>query len=321
MNIELTTNCALHCPECYCSLSDNKNIDINKAVYWLKQAGEMGVTSVFLSGGETLLYPNLYEIVNAAAIYCENVYIAISGYGFTEYIFDRLIISGISGIFVSLNGSTEEINSTTRNGFDVAISALNLLKEKNYSETWLNWVMYSSNVDDFNNILNLAEKFDVKNFVIMAQKPNSSNELNYIPSGEQMIALAKTIKNYKGDVQIMVETCFSPMLALVYDDKLYGNKNTGKDMGCGAGISCFSLNVDSMLSPCRHLDFFEDYVTLSDYWNNSPILNMLRTADSRKRQPCRSCRYSLHCRHCIAINSKLKGDIFLGNDYCDLYHI
>jgi pyrroloquinoline quinone biosynthesis protein E len=319
MNVELTTICPLSCPQCYCKLEGGKNIDKDKAIDWIRQGGEMGVRSVLLSGGETLCYPHLYEVVSAAARYCEVVYTALSGYNFTNEVLDKLIEAGISGIFISLNGSTEEINSLTRDGFSLAMSALSLLKENKYSETWINWVMHSCNTDDFENVIRLAESFNVKNLVVMAVKPDSNNELKTAPSAEQMRAFSELLKVYKGNVQILVEACFSPMLALVFDDKDKGNSNVGKSKGCGAGLTSFNINVDAMLSPCRHLDYFESFDSLEEYWNQSTILKQLRLLDYIKLPPCNECRYSQFCRHCIAINSKLSGNLYLGNKTCELH--
>ena len=319
MNVELTTNCPLSCPQCYCKLEGGKNIDKEKAIDWIRQAGEMGVCSVLLSGGETLCYPHLYEVVSAAARYCGKVYTALSGYNFTDEVLDKLIDSGISGIFISLNGSTEEINSLTRDGFSLAISALSLLQKKGYSETWINWVMHSCNTDDFVKMLKLAESFNVKNLVVMTVKPDSNLELKTTPTAEKMRVFSELIKGYKGKVQIMVEACFSPMLALVFDDKYKGNSNVGTNKGCGAGITSFNINVDAMLSPCRHLDYFESFNTLNEYWNQSSVLRQLRLLDYIKLPPCNGCYYSPYCRHCLAINSKLHGSLYLGNKTCKLH--
>jgi len=319
MNIELTTICPLRCAQCYCKPAKDKNIDKDKAIYWLKQAGEMGVKSVHLSGGETLCYPYIYELVSASVKYCGNANVALSGYNFTEEVYDKLIESGITGIYISLNGSTEEVNSLTRDGFALSLSALSLLKEKKFPETFINWVMHSNNVSDFPNVFRLAESFNVKNLVIMTAKPNSRLELNTAPSVDQVKALAKLIKHYYSPVQIMVEACYSPMLALVFDDGRGGNTNTGINKGCGAGLTSFNVNVDGKLSPCRHLDYFEDYESLDEYWQHSTILRMLRVLEYARLQPCNTCKYNIYCRHCIAINSKLNNSLHIGNEFCELH--
>jgi pyrroloquinoline quinone biosynthesis protein E len=319
MNIELTTNCPLNCPYCYCPLTGNRNIDISKAAYWIEEGSKMGVKSVGLSGGEALLHPGIYEIVKTAAAYCESVNLSLSGYNFTEEVLNRLVEAGVTDIFISLNGSTEEINSLTRNGFGYALLALEMLKTKGFKQTWINWVMHSGNADDFQNMILLAEAYSVGRIVIMTIKPDSRYELSSVPDAEQMKNVARLIRNHKGNVQLLIETCFSPLLALASDNHLSGNSNTGIDNGCGAGLITFSVNVDGKLSPCRHLDYFEDCSTLEEYWNTSSVLKTIREAELKKRQPCLNCKLNPHCRHCLAFNSKLNGEIYFGNETCDLH--
>jgi pyrroloquinoline quinone biosynthesis protein E len=322
MNIELTTTCPLRCPQCYCKLEGGKNIDPAKAIFWIAQASEMGVKNVCLSGGETLCYPYLNEVATAAAKHCKDAYVALSGHGFTSAVFEMLMNAGIAGIYISLNGSTEAINAKTRQGYHHAAAALAFLKEADYKETWLNWVMHNKNADDFENMIELAQSYGVRYLVAMAVKPDSHHQLNTMPTTEQMQKIAKIIKRHKGkdsNLEIMVESCFSPLLALVSHDAWFGNSNTGKFKGCGAGIYCFSVNVDGLLAPCRHLDHFEDWPKLSDYWHKSPILKKLRSAAYTKKQPCAGCKFGPYCRHCMAINDKLNGDIYLGHPLCGLH--
>ncbi|MDR1642952.1 MAG: radical SAM protein [Clostridiales bacterium] len=318
MNIELTTICPLRCPQCYCSLSGGKVINPQAAVHWIEEGGKSGVKNVMLSGGETLCYPYLLDVVSAAAKCCVTANVALSGFGFTERALDSLVGAGVGGIFISLNGSTEEINSLTRDGFSLAVSALGILKESGYPNTWINWVMHSSNACDFLNVVALAEEYSVKSLVVMAAKPDSSHQLATAPTRAQMLSISQTIKTYKGNARIYVEECFSPMLALVKDTKLFGNFNTGENKGCMAGRSSFCVNVDGMLSPCRHLDYFEKFERLDDYWNNSEILSQIREAENSKEEPCVSCRFGDYCRPCLAMNSKMKGGLFFGHDTCSL---
>ena len=124
MNIELTTNCPLHCPQCYCTLEGGKNIPIEVAKQKLKEGKEHGVKVVNLSGGETLCYPHLYELISYAKELDIKANVALSGWNFDEDVFNKLVDSGVDGIFISLNGSTDKINSLTRNGYKFAIKAL-----------------------------------------------------------------------------------------------------------------------------------------------------------------------------------------------------
>ena len=319
MNIELTTNCPLHCPQCYCSLTGGKNIDLHTAIYWIKEGGKAGVKDVMLSGGETLCYPHIYEVVKAAKEYCGEANVALSGFRFTQEVYDNLVDAGVSGIFISLNGSTKEVNSQTRDGYDLAIAALDLLKKNKYPNTTINWVMHSNNADDFPNVVQLAEYYDVANVVVIGLKPDSQHSLKTTPTRNQMLAVRNVIRNHRGKTKIFVESCYSPMLALVCDTKLFGNMNVGKNKGCGAGRNTFSINVDGLLSPCRHLEYFEKFETIEDYMENSPIQRQLREIDTgTPAEPCASCRLMNYCRPCAAINSKLENRLYRGNKYCPI---
>ena len=321
MNIELTTCCPLRCPQCYCTLEGGKHIPLNIAEKRVKEAGEMGVKTVHLSGGETLCYPYLYDIIKIVRDNCGIANIAISGWNFNSVVLSKLINAGVNGIFVSLNGSTEEVNSFTRDGFDYAINALILLKESRFENTYINWVMHSSNADDFPDVVALAEKYGVKHLVVLAVKPDSNHQLNSVPSWQQTVNVAEFIKGYHGKIQIMIESCYSQMLALVKDTTLFGNINIGRYKGCGAGRWSFNVSIDGDLSPCRHIELIEKYDTLKEYWNKSRILEKLRTVELDTREPCSNCYYSPYCRHCLAINSNLHNELYIGLEYCELWKL
>lgn len=318
MNIELTTCCPLHCPQCYCSLEGGKHIALNTAVNALQMGKELGVEHVELSGGETLCYPDLYELIRFAHGIGISPNIAISGWGFTSDVLDKLIEAGIDGIFVSLNGPSEEINRLSRDGYEYAINALEILCNAAFEQTSINWVMHRSTADTLPEMVTLAEKYNVREVVILTPKPTAMHELDTLPTREQLERAAYIVKHPTGYVKVGVESCFSPLLALVGRSALFGNINCGPDKGCGAGRTCFSVNVDGQFSPCRHLEYFESWPSLRDYWECSEVLYKIRELDSNRQEPCKNCGYSPYCRHCLAINAKLFNRLSIGNSLCPL---
>lgn len=317
MNIELTDKCPLRCPQCYCTLEGGKHIPHEIASKYIRQAKSFGIKHIELSGGETMCYPHLFELVKLAHDIDLEVNIAISGWNFTESNLDKLIQAGLNNIYISLNGPTEEINRLTRDGYQYSISALQLLQSKGFSNVYINWVMHRSNADYLPEMIQIAQKYSVRAIIILAPKPTSKHELNTFPSLQQMQNTTQIIKNAVPGT-ILIESCFSPLLAMVRDTKLFGNLNIGRSMGCGAGKNLLSVNVNGLLSPCRHLEYFEKWDSLEEYWNSSPILQKIRTLEDEKREPCLSCKFCNYCRHCLSINSKLKGDLYVGNEFCPL---
>lgn len=317
MNLELTTRCPLHCPQCYCDLTHGQDLDVNEALYWIEEAHRNSVYHVNLSGGETMVYPHLLTLIHACAVRGMQANIAISGYGITREVLQKLIATGVGGIFVSLNGSTKEIGSKTRDGYELAIHALELLRDMAFDGVHINWVMHSNNADDFANMITLCETYKVPALSVMVFKPDSSHQLPSAPTAAQLHAVAEIIRAYKGPVRFDIEGCFSQMRALVYQGFM-GNLNQGLGRGCMAGTAAISINVNGKITPCRHLEIPEETRTILEYWHNSPTLQALRTAAHNPQEPCKSCNLQKNCLPCMAFNHKLHGKIAFGTQECPL---
>ena len=318
MNFELTTRCPLRCPQCYCSLEEGKDLDFGRAVEVLKDGAENGLWDLSLSGGETMLYPRIYYLIEECSRVGVSSNIAISGYGVDKTVVSRLIEAGTSHIFISINGSTEEINSLTRDGFAYAMNALELLHEAGFTKTTVNFVAHNTNCDDFPNMVKLCEKYGVGELVVMAAKPTSKNELDTLPDSEQTKRLAQNIRKAQSDskVSVGVENCYSPLRAYMGKSFLCGNTNSGIWRGCSAGRYMASLDVDGNFTPCRHLLFAEKFRTIGEYWNRSGILDKIRNIEDSPGRPCISCEFGRYCLSCLAVNYKTEGVLEKGNKNC-----
>lgn len=317
MNLELTSRCPLRCPQCYCDLETGRDMPLETALAWVRKAGASGVRTVNLSGGETLCYPHLYSVALEAAHCCGDVNVALSGAGFDKDALDSLKQAGVAGIYISLNGSLPEINACSRDGYALAIKALELLLQEGFGHVGINWVMHSTNADDFAGMLRLAERYGVHELAVMMFKPNAKHQLPTVPTLAQMQTVAKAIKAYSGPVNIQIEECFSQMKALI-NQKFFGNLNNGIEKGCGAGRDAFSVTLDGELTPCRHLDYPEKWDTVDAYWENSSVLKRLRCYDEEPEAPCNACKYKRYCRPCAAVTDKLCGKLIMGDETCPL---
>jgi pyrroloquinoline quinone biosynthesis protein E len=239
----------------------------------------------------------------------------LSGAYVTKERLIALIEAGVEGIFVSLNGSTEEINRKSRDGYSLAIKTLEYLKDLSYPETYINFVMQKSNARDLPKMMKLAEKYGVKELVIISFKPDSARRLDAFPDRAQLEEAAAFIRSYKGPVKLSVEGCFSILRALSRE-MFFFNLNRGIGYGCGAGRDGISVNIKGQLTPCRHLDLPEDNDSIMDYWRNSPVLKKLRSIEDMRDEPCRGCHYEKACLPCAAVANELRGDIMTGFKEC-----
>ncbi|MDR2528975.1 MAG: radical SAM protein [Synergistaceae bacterium] len=320
LNLELTTRCPLRCPQCYCDLERGKDLPLKRAVTVLKQAVAEGVGYVNLSGGETMVYPHLYPLLEVCSGLGLDSAVALSGWGVNRQSLRRLMDCGVGAIYVSLNGSTEEISRTTRDGFSLAIEALELLAEARFERTAINWVAHSANVEDFPNVAALCSKYGVRRLFVLGFKPDSARRMNGVPDARQTLALASDIRRLRKEtpyLSIEVENCYSPLRAYL-SRKFFGNLNVGISKGCGAGRDGASLDVDGNFTPCRHLEYPENFESLGDYWRDSPVLRTLREVEDRPEAPCDICGLSANCLCCMAVSAKLLGRLVKANEYCFL---
>ena len=317
MNLELTSKCPLKCPQCYCDLQNGRNLDYQTALKWLDNAARIGVEYINLSGGETMCYPQLIPMLEYISDKGMKANVALSGYGFGKTQLMAMKKAKINEICISLNGPTKEINECSREGFELAIAALQLLKEERYQDTCINWVMHQSNADHLQAMVDLSEEYQIKELVIMVFKPDSEHERKGLPTLAQLKATADIVKKHQGEVTISVESCFT-QLRILLSERFWGNVNRGINKGCGAGRDGISINLEGKLTPCRHLEFAEDYQSIEEYWQQSLVLEKLRTVEDAKEEVCQQCRYNKYCLPCMAINVKTKGKIAFGEEDCRL---
>lgn len=275
VNIEITTQCPIGCRFCYCRTDKHQHIEVQKAIYWINQAASHGVTTVMLSGGEPMCYPHLEEIVHEAHQRCGHVVLSTSGYGLSREKLHKLRCAGLDGIFISLNGSAEEINNRSRNGFHLSIAALKLISQERFHQFAINYVLMRNNADDFKNMLALAESFGVDTLSVLSLKPNALNDMDQSPTRAQLYNVAKLITGYQGKCDVYVEDCYPELVRHVRTEVHANVLHSNLVYGCKAGIFTFSVGVDGKVAPCRHLPFSEERENLQDYLQHSTIIKYL----------------------------------------------
>ena len=303
MNIEVTTKCPLRCPQCYCSLCGGKNIDKTRAIQILKQAKELGLEHVEFSGGETLCYPYLTNLISFASRLSIETSISLSGWSFDAETLQHLVEAGISTIYVSLNGPTKEINQETRDGFEYAIHALGILHNYNFPNVILNWVMHRNNADTLPDMIDIGKRFGVEAILIIEPQPTYEGNLDTYPTKDQLFKVADMVKHHNEEPQLWIHHCFSPLLALSCENIFWGNSNRGIYKGCSAGLASISVDVDGNFIPCRHLPIPEEYENVQEYWQFSPVLSQIRVlAEQKRSEPCSQCTLNRYCRPCLGHN-------------------
>lgn len=205
IHIDITTFCPLKCPQCYKDLSQDIEMPLGKFFDIIERAKALKVFQIALGGGEPLTVKDLPVFVKKVTSCKMSCTITTSGYGLTAELLDDLKESGVNHIQVSLNGSTREINSYSRDGFSEAVSALNILS-KSSVQFGINWVARRDNVKDFENIVTYAKELKADNINILRYKPSVREDYGknvltanrifpfHIPKGKRVLQTSMNVR-------------------------------------------------------------------------------------------------------------------------------
>ena len=287
MNLELTSQCPFRCPQCYVPESEEvRELPLVQGLRWIGEAARTGIRYVNMSGGETLCYPYLTQLIRACAEEGMEASVSLSGALATPERLRSLVESGVTGLFVSLNGSTEEINRITRDGYREAIRTLDALQERGDAHLGINFVLHGSNAHDLPAMLHLCEEKGAEALVILQTKPDADGALKDVPDEDQLRRVADQIVQYQGPVAVIVDHCYYELRRYLPDAGRHDAAGPGS--GCGAGQTQICVNAEGMLTPCRHLDIPEKRNSIEEYLSCSPVLREIRehVAEEPSWRPC-----------------------------------
>lgn len=301
MQLEITRDCPFNCPQCYKTELGNKNMDFEVLKKNISEGLTHGVNLFVLNGGEPLLYPNYVDALELLKEKNVNVNCFSSGYGLTDDILTKIKEMKNLNFYISLNGSTKKINDLSRQGYAVSIKAIKKLSD-NDCKFGINWVARGDNLDDFPEMIELCKKYNISTLSVTSNK--LAKNKSKIMSGmvlNDIKKLAEYIKKFSDRVNISIEACF-PQLTSQF------RKLMDSD-GCAAGYYNVNISLEGMYLPCTHLYYPEEWNSIEEYWEKSPMLNKLR-----KNAKCNNCE--LNCRFCKAMSKEGYDDYSRGISFC-----
>lgn len=272
IQIELTTKCPLSCPQCYKDNAGAEDIDFDLLKSILYRQKEAGLKSIMLNGGEPLLYPHFFDLLEII----EELDIRANCFssGISINYATALKLKKYKNLFlnISLNGSSGYVNSLSRDGYFQAMDAIKTLKDTNV-QFGINWVARKDNVYDFKNIIKIAEKYNASNILIVGNKYTSLGVMDSPLGYNELIYLNDIISDYKktdGKVQLLIQQCFIELRKLQFENEFSINT------GCPAGRIFCAVDHKGMFMPCTHIAKYEWYDSINEYWEKSQQLNIIR---------------------------------------------
>ena len=294
MLAELTHRCPLSCP--YCSnptelVRKNAELDTDTWIKAFRQAAELGVLQVHLSGGEPAARRDLEDLTRGASEAGLYTNLITSGIGLTPRRLDQLEAEGLDHIQLSLQGTNAALADRIggyRGGFDRKMAVAQEIKARGIPLT-LNAVMHRQNLDDLDRTIEIAVELGARRLEVACVQFHGwalGNRAALLPTREQTQAVKATVAKAAQRLQGVLAFDFVP--PDYYADYPKACMN-------GWGSTGLNVTPDGTVLPCHaaetipHLEFqnIRDHA-LADIWNDSPAFNAYRGTDWLP-DPCQSC--------------------------------
>jgi pyrroloquinoline quinone biosynthesis protein E len=289
---ELTYRCPLRCPYCSNPVDWRAHRDALTAEAWghiFRQAAELGVVHVGLTGGEPSVRRDLPEIVAAATKAELYTHLVTAGTPIDARGLDSLVERGLRSVQLSVqdaNASASDRIAGTE-CFDVKLDFARAVRERGLPLI-LNVVLHRENLDRVDAMIELARDLDAERLELANAQYHGvarPNRAGLMPRREQLRAAADAVRAARS-------TAKRPEIVFVLPDYFSGRP---KPCMGGWGRGTIVVAPTGTVQPCHEagrLPGFEFWNAgeraLADCWRDAPGMRAFR-GEEWMPEPCRSC--------------------------------
>ena len=302
-HLDLTYRCNERCIHCYLDHRDDGEMTTAEVGTLLEQLAEAGVFLLTLSGGEPLLRPDFFEILEHARRLLFNVGLKTNATLIGEQEAGRIRSLGVQKIAVSIYSHRPQVHDAiTRvpGSLKRSLDALHLLKSRGLNVTITHIVMVQ-NIGDQAAVKALAEELGVPFEIDTSITP----KLN----GDRSIVALNAPPDY--------------LKQILHDEKLAGDMDqvsapphpadpSAMDrLPCSAGQTVCYISPYGDVYPCVQFPLSCGNVlrqTFADIWRNSKQLRELRSIRTHDLPICSACRLAGVCNRCPGL-AYMEGDM------------
>ncbi|MFC0340657.1 pyrroloquinoline quinone biosynthesis protein PqqE [Paracoccus niistensis] len=285
MLAELTHRCPLACPYCSNPLELTRREGELTTGQWaevFRQAADLGVLQLHLSGGEPASRPDLVQIVAAAREAGLYTNLITSGIGLTGRRLDELDAAGLDHVQLSVQGVNAGIADHVggyKGGFDRKMLVAAEIARIGFPLT-INAVMHRHNLGDLAATIALAHQLGARRIEIACVQFQGwalKNRAALQPTREQVEEAKRTVAQARADYAGRLAIDFVPPDYFADFPKACMN---------GWGSTGLNIAPDGKVLPCHAAEIipglqFQNVVTtpLAEIWNGGPAFNAFRGTD------------------------------------------
>jgi pyrroloquinoline quinone biosynthesis protein E len=294
MLAELTHRCPLACPYCSNPFELTQAKDELSTAEWIdafRQAADLGVLHLHLSGGEPASRRDLVELTAAAASLGLYTNLITSGIGLTRDRIESLADAGLDHVQLSIQGATpgqSDLIGGYRGGFERKIKVADWTRDVGLPLT-VNAVCHRQNMDDLENMISLAVQLGARRLEVATVQFHGwadRNKQALMPSASQVAFANALVKRMREELE--------GMLVIDYVPADYHARYPKACMG-GWGKTGLNITPAGFVLPCHAAETIPNLTfdnvrekSLVEIWYDGSAFNAYRGEDWMQ-EPCRSC--------------------------------
>lgn len=317
----VTKQCNLHCKHCYRESSPDENIDdeltTDEGKKLLQDMKKAKLETIVFSGGEPLLRPDIFELIEYASSLDMMTLMGSNGTLITPKLARKLKSSGLSAIAISIDSLKQEVHDEFRGKKGSLTKAIEGIKNALAANlrVQVNTTISRYNLDDINEIMEYAKELGALSshmlFLVDVGR-GKSMDATQLDKKEYKDAINKIIEK---DLDIRIKPTCAPQYKV---EALFRDLPTVGGRGCIAGISYCSILPNGDVHICPYTPVRVDSIrekSFDDIWENNEIFLKLRDF-SKYKGKCGSCKHINICGGCRARAFSATGDWLEADPYC-----
>jgi radical SAM protein with 4Fe4S-binding SPASM domain len=311
MEVEFSRRCNFNCVYCYAK--DNSNFEGELSVDEIRdlilQARDLGAKKIIILGGEPMIYPHIFDMLDFIRSQCLQIELFTNGTGIDPWTARRLCEQGIA-VVLKMNTFDEKIQdmlSGRKGAYSQIHEAFNNLKDAGYpsgAPLGISSIICSQNIDELEQMWQWLRDQEITPYFEMITPQGNARKSGFL------------------DVDTNRVHNFFYKIAEI-DRKKYGNHWEPQPplVGGECRRHQFSCAVDSYgnVQPCVGVSIPVGNIRqkkLADIVQDSEVIQDLKNYKQTIKGPCGECASLNRCYGCRGAAFQLTGDYLASDPLC-----
>ncbi len=298
----VSERCNLKCAFCSSShyTDHQKKLSHKEVVSFAHHLVDLGVFGIIVSGGEPLMHPQVYEVINILSQGGMTVSVPTNGTLVDDTAIQKLKESSVGAVQVSIDGKDEKTHDSIRGvkgTFRKAVKAIEDLIEAGVP-TGASTTVSQQNIDQIPAIVHFLSELGVGNYNVRACMPCGR-------AGPEYRDMAPPPEKWREALASLADLGKSTGMDVVSMDPLQvpltppsSDRVAGGFLSCGVGRTGCAVGPDGTVTPCAYIEEVAGTITeqsLKDIWCNSPVLQKYRSKETMIGGKCKTCQWNITC--------------------------